>query len=153
VLPYQRGVMLLALIVTVVRKLLEWLSTEALQFHLLFVGEGSETQPFTLAAEWELLRTLLPEPITNGILHLDRVRLDRIAPLCAQLARRSMVHCLVAAVEPPTLRAVDTVVSRLKVAGGFPAMGEGDDAPILVKAEDATDSWARALQQLLARWF
>jgi hypothetical protein len=151
-LPYQRGVMLLALLVSAVRKLCEWLSTDALQFHLLFVGEGADSQPPALAAEWELLRTLLPEPITNGLLHLERVRRDRVGPLCAGWVRRSMVHGLVIGIEPPVVRAADAVVSRLKVAGAFPALGDGDDAPVEVEADDAADSWGLALQQLLARW-
>src|ERR1700676_1675885 len=47
-LPYQRGVLLLALLTTAVRKLSEWLSTDALTFEVLFIGEG-EDEP--LAAE------------------------------------------------------------------------------------------------------
>jgi hypothetical protein len=151
-LPYQRGVMLLALVVTAVRKLMEWLSTDALQFQLLFVGPAGEDAPPALAAEWELLRTLLPEPITNGILHLERVPGDRVGPLCSQWARRSMVHGLLAGVEPPAVRAGEAVLCRLKVAGAFPALGDGEDAPALVEAEDATESWGLALQQILARW-
>ncbi len=38
-LPYQQGVLLLALLVVVVRKLSEWLSTDALAFKIVFVGE------------------------------------------------------------------------------------------------------------------
>jgi hypothetical protein len=151
-LPYQRGVMLLALLVTVVRKLSEWLSTDALQFQVLLLHEGSDNQTPVLAAEAELLRTLLPEPITNGILHLERVRPDRVGPLCAQWSRKSMVHCLLAGVEPRVVRASDTVVSRLKVAGPCPALGDGEEPPALVEADDSTESWAQALQQVLARW-
>jgi hypothetical protein len=151
-LPYQRGVMLLALIVTVVRKLTEWLSTDALQFRMVFVNDGGDGQPPALAHEWELLRTLLPEPITNGILHLERAPADRVGPLCAQWSRRSMVHCLLAAVQPPALRVTEAVLNRLEVAGPRPALGDGEDAPVLVEGEDATESWGQALQQILARW-
>jgi hypothetical protein len=151
-LPYQRGVMLLALLVSIVHKLSEWLSTEALQFQVLLVHEGSETQTLPLAAEAQLLRTLLPEPITNGILHMQRVPPDRVGPLCAHWARKSMVHCLVIAVEPRVVRATDTVVSRLKVAGPCPALSDGEETPAQVEAEDATESWGQALQQVLARW-
>lgn len=39
-LPYQRGVMLLGLVHTLVRKLAQWLTTDALNFHLVFPGVG-----------------------------------------------------------------------------------------------------------------
>jgi hypothetical protein len=151
-LPYQRGVMLLALIVTVVRKLTEWLSTDALQFQLVFVHDGSDTQPLALAQEWELLRTLLPEHITNDVLHLERASADQVRTRCAHWARRSMVHALLAAVQPPPLHVADAVISRLEVAGSRPALGDGEDRPVLMEGEDATEAWGQALQQVLARW-
>src|ERR1700676_2724717 len=51
-LPYQRGVLLLALLTTALRRLTEWLSADALAFEVLFVGAGEE-EP--LAAEHALL--------------------------------------------------------------------------------------------------
>src|SRR5439155_26923158 len=41
-LPYQRGVMLLGLLYVTVRKLTEWLSTDALNFQVLSPGEGED---------------------------------------------------------------------------------------------------------------
>jgi hypothetical protein len=150
-LPYQRGVMLLALIVMLVRKLTEWLTTDSLQFQLLFPTlEDARTPP--LAAEMELLRSLLPEPIINGILFLRRVTPAEAETLCSHWSRRSMVHCLVAGVQPPKLDPTDTVVNRLEVAGARPTLGDGDEAPILVEGEDPVDSWAQALQEILGRW-
>jgi hypothetical protein len=151
-LPYQRGVMLLALVVNLVRKLTEWLSTDALQFQMVFVHEGGDNQPPALAQEWDLLRTLLPEQITNGILHLERAAADRLGALCAQWARRSTVHGLLAGVRPPAIRAADSVINRLEVAGPRPALGDGEDSPVLVEGDDATEAWGLALQQILARW-
>jgi hypothetical protein len=151
VLPYQRGVMLLALLVMIVRKLTEWLSTDALTFQVLFVTPP-EAKVLPLAKEWELLKTLLPEPITNGILFLERVTADKVGPLCTNWARRSMVHCLAAGTHPEPVSATDTVVTRLEVAGPRPALGDGDAAPVLVGGDDAVDSWGVALEQILARW-
>src|SRR4029077_16166328 len=37
-LPYQRGVLLLALLTVIVHKLAEWLSTDALSFQIVLVG-------------------------------------------------------------------------------------------------------------------
>jgi hypothetical protein len=150
-LPYQRGVMLLALVVMLVRKLSEWLTTDSLQFQILFpTPEDIRTPP--LAAEMELLRTLLPEPIINGVLSLHRVGQGEAATLCSQWARRSMVHCLVVSAQPPALKPTDTVVNRLEVAGARPSLGDGDQPPALVEGDDPVESWAQALQQILGRW-
>jgi hypothetical protein len=150
-LPYQRGVMLLALVVMLVRKLTEWLTTDSLQFQILFPSpEHTRTQP--LAAEMELLRTLLPEQIINGVLFLRRVAPGDPQSLCSEWSRRSMVHCLVVGVQPPALMPTDTVVNRLEVASARPCLGDGDQPPALVEGEDPPDSWAQTLQQILGRW-
>ena len=75
-LPYQRGVLLLALLTTAVKRLTEWLAADALAFEILFVGEGDAAP---LAAERALLQTLLREPIVNGTVRLKRVSLDEVA--------------------------------------------------------------------------
>jgi hypothetical protein len=85
-------------------------------------------------------------------LTLERARPDRVLGLCAQWARKSMVHCLLAGVAPPALAARDVVFNRLEAAGPHPGLGDGDEDTALVEGDDATDSWAQALQQLLARW-
>ncbi len=78
-LDFQRGVLLLALLCTVVRKLAEWLSTDALSFHFVFVAEG-DNDP--LAAERALLASLLMNDIANGSVHLAKVAEDAVAARC-----------------------------------------------------------------------
>jgi hypothetical protein len=148
-LPYQRIVMLLALLVVIVRKLTEWLSTDALLFRFLFVGEG-EDQP--LAHEHGLLQTLLREPLATGNALLERVAAKKIPALCEGWSRRSMVHCLVLGVKPALLDPNDTVVTRLAVDGARPALGDGTADLRPVEGDDAQDSWGHALQQILQRW-
>ncbi len=80
---FERGVLLLALLHTMVRKLLEWLSADALAFHFLFVLEG-DGDP--LAAERDLLASLLMEPIAAGAVHLAKVQESEVAGLCANSA-------------------------------------------------------------------
>jgi hypothetical protein len=150
-LPYQRGVLLLALLVMAVRKLSEWLSTDALHFEVLFVCPA-DVNPVPLAAEWELLRTLLPEPIANGLLHLRRATAAEVPRRVAELARRNSVHCLIAAADPPPLRVRDAVVTRLQVAGARAALADGAETPAVVEGEEPVDSWGAALEQVLARW-
>src|SRR5262249_54169370 len=148
-LPYQRAVMLLALLLVAVRKLSEWLSTDALNFHFLFVGEG-DADP--LKDERALLEVLLREQAALGTAHFGRATWKRVAELCTGWARRSMVHCLCAGAQPPALEPDDTVVNRLAVNGPRPALGDGKAEPQVVDGDDGADSWAQALQLLLRRW-
>ena len=69
-LPTQRIVMVLALLVSLVRRLTEWLTADALAFEFLFVADG-DAQP--LAKEEALLAMLFREPIANGTVRLTRV--------------------------------------------------------------------------------
>jgi hypothetical protein len=148
-LPYQRIVLLLALLVVAVRKLTEWLSTDALTFRFLFPGAGKDE---ALAHERGLLETLLRELIATGTAVLERVAADRVAGLCQGWTRRSMVHCLSVGVAPPAVEAKDAVVTRLAVQAARPALGDCDAAPEPVEGEDALESWANALRLVLRRW-
>jgi hypothetical protein len=148
-LPYQRGVLLLALIVVVIRKLTEWLTTDALSFRLLFVAAGDE-EP--LAAERTLLNQIFREQIALGTVSSEVVPEDRIASLCTQWARRSLCHCLVAGVVPVPPSAADTVVMRLRVDGARPALGSGDAEPAEPEGEEPLDTWGAALQYVLQEW-
>ncbi len=80
-LPYQRGVLLLALLTTAVKRLTEWLSADALTFEIVFVRDGAAAP---LAAERDLLRTLLREPIANGTVRLEDVPAEGVAAYCAE---------------------------------------------------------------------
>src|SRR5262249_94051 len=63
--PYQRGVLLLALLFLAVRKLSEWLSTDALVFDFIFVVPQGHEGKFDLETEYELLARLLREQAAN----------------------------------------------------------------------------------------
>src|SRR5579884_2142362 len=99
-LDYQRGILLLGLLYTIVCKLSAWLSTDALSFHFLFVVEG-ENDP--LKAERDLLASLLMEEIANGSVQLVTVPENKIEGLCANWARRSLCHALLIDVRPRQL--------------------------------------------------
>jgi hypothetical protein len=148
-LPFQRGVLLLALIVVAVRRLSEWLSTDALTFEIAFLGAGTD-EP--LAAERALLETLLREPLANGTARLVRVAAKDLPARCTALARKSLCHCLVIGTDPPALRADEADTARLRVDGSRPALGDADEAPAVPEADDAAESWGKALELVLQRW-
>jgi hypothetical protein len=148
-LPFQRGVMLLGLLYVTVRKLGEWLSTDALNFQILTLGEG-ESDP--LAGEKQILEKLFYEEIALDVLHFGKVDPRKLPRLCEDWARRSMVHCLMVGVHPPLVEAKDTVVTRLAINGPRPMLGDGVNELNLVDGDDAPHSWANALQGILQRW-
>jgi hypothetical protein len=150
-LPYQRGVLLLALALVVVRRLSDWLSTDALRFDFLFLREDDEGEP--LARERELLEMLFREPIETGTVVVSaEVPADSLGKECAGRARRSLCHCLTLSTQDRPFEAQDTVVTRLSLDGPCPALGAGDESPVYPEGEEPFDVWAGVLLELLQRW-
>ena len=153
-LPYQQGVLLLALVVVVVRKLSEWLSTDALAFKVVFLRPSDkEEKEEPLGPERELLQTLLDEQIANGTVEVLPERREHLGRRCTDWARRSLCHCATVACGPALRPEVtDTSLSLLRIHGPRPALGDEDTEPAPVEGEDASDSWNRTLELLLQRW-
>jgi hypothetical protein len=147
-LDYQRGVLLLALLYTLVRKLSEWLSTEALSFRFVFVADEKDS----LKPERELLASLLRDDIANGSVFLTREQEDALASLCANWGRRSLCHALAIDVKPRELQASETVIHRLVIEGPRPALGDADNEPIVAEDDEPQESWSAALQEILQSW-
>src|SRR5262245_1767123 len=148
-LPYQRGVLLMGLIHVIIERLREWLGTDALNFKLIDLAEG-EADP--LAAERQIFQKLFTEAMALDQLRFERHAEKSLPRLAEDWARKSMVHVLMVGVRPPLLEVKDTVVTRLAINGPRPALGDGVNELHQVEGEDASDSWANALQGILARW-
>ncbi len=148
-LSYQRGIMLLGLLYVLVRKLTEWLSTDALTFQILFLGSG-DNDP--LANERAILEKLFYEEIALDVVQLKRQQPGKLARLCEDWTRKSMVHILMAGVRPELLDVKDAVTTRLAIDGPRPALGDGSGELGSVEGDDAADTWGHALQGLLMRW-
>jgi hypothetical protein len=146
---FQRGVLLLALLFTLVRKLSEWLSSDALAFRFVFVAEG-ESDP--LKPERDLLASLFLDEIANGSVHLLKEPEGRIAELCASWARRSLCHALLIDTQPRPLHASETTIHRLQIDGPRPALGDTDNEPAIHEGDDPLESWTAVLQEILQRW-
>ncbi|HXG11291.1 MAG TPA: hypothetical protein VNK04_16160 [Gemmataceae bacterium] len=148
-LPYQRGVLLLALLLAAVRKLAEWLSTDALTFEFLFLGEKEEL----LAPERELLEMLLREQLANGTVRVARLPTAEAAARHGALrSRRSLCHCLTISMTDRPLTAEDAVVTRLVLDGPCPSLHAEDEEPIPAPTDDLLEGWHAVLQRLLQRW-
>lgn len=149
-LPYQRGVMMLALLVVLVRKLTDWLSSDALAFEFLFLSPRGDEEP--LAPERLLLESLLREALSNGSARVTRLSAAQAEVRCREWARRSLVHCLVLSAAVRPFQAEDTVVTHLQIDGSRPALDEPITDPVKIEAEDAFESWVLALERIAQRW-
>jgi hypothetical protein len=144
-------VLQLALLLVVVRRLSDWLSTDALSFEFLLLREGDDEDP--LARERELLEMLLREPIETGTVVIrTAVPAESLPNECAARARRSLCHCLTLSTRDRPFEAQDVVVTRLTLDGPCPALAAGDDEPAYPEGEEPFDVWAAALLELLRRW-
>jgi hypothetical protein len=148
-LPYQRIVLLLALLVVAVRKLAEWLSTDALVFEFVFIDTGNAT---TLAAEEGLLHLLFPEQIAHRTVVLHRIPPSHLVAHCALRSRRSLCHCLTMGLTERPLQAEGTVVARLVLDGPRPALGVERETVQGPDTGHALAAWSAVLEHLLQLW-
>jgi hypothetical protein len=148
-LEFQRGVLLLALLTTVVRKLSEWLSTDALAFPFVFVVEG-ENDP--LKPERDLLASLFRDEVANGSVQFLREPADRVEGLCTAWARRSLCHALLIDTQARHLHINETTINRLQIDGPRPALGDADSGLMVSEGDDPLESWTAVLQEILQRW-
>lgn len=149
-LPYQRIVLVQSAILALVRKLTNWLSTDALRFEVLFVQDG-EKKP--LAEEAELMELLLREPIErgDGVVKWVKDR-DAVADHLTHLARTSQVHCLAAATEEFVMEPEHAVVTELVVNGPRPLIGAGDGVVAELEGDDPFDVWLETVLRVLQLW-
>jgi hypothetical protein len=148
-MEYQLVIMLMGLVHVIVERLREWLGTDALNFRLIQLDEG-DAEP--LAQEKQILGKLFTEALALDELRFERHPYKALNRMCEDWARKSMVHVLMIGVRPPLLEVKDVVVTRLAINGPRPSLGDGVGELNPVEGEDAQDSWANALQGILARW-
>lgn len=149
-LPAQRIVMVLSVVLTLVRKMTEWLSTDAIHFEVVFVQSGMNK---AMAHEAELLELLLREPIERGAASVRWVESHAaVVAECTAHGRNSQLHCLEIAAEPPPMDPPGVVVCSLAVDGPIPTLTDGHGIIAEFPAEDAFDHWTDAVTRLLALW-
>ena len=79
-LSYQRIILLLGLVRTGMQKLIDWLSTDALKFELVFLGEEGK---LALTHEYQLLELMFREQIQNGTIDLLTLpHSERVVDFC-----------------------------------------------------------------------
>jgi hypothetical protein len=148
-IPWQRGVVLLGFLLIAVRKLIEWLSSDALRFEFVWI---SDNETVGLAPERNLIETLLREQIANGTVAMERISPVQLGSHCVARSRRSLCHCLLISAGETSLDAEDTIISRLQVAGPRPRLALPEEALAIPEADTALESWTKALERLLEIW-
>jgi len=147
-LPVQRIVAILGLLLTAVRKLSEWLSTDALKFEFLLVQDKGGKP---LGQEGALLEMLFREQIENQTVEILHVTEDP-ARYADRRAERSL--CQLLNVSTGRISAVPefAISSDLVVPGPRPELRIGYESPGELAADDAVECWIATLERLLMAW-
>src|SRR5262245_53214928 len=147
-LPAQRIVMVLGLLLTAVRKLSEWLSTDALKFEFLLVQE-KDAKP--LAQEGALLEMLFREQIENQTVEIRHLAEDP-GPYADRRAQRSLCHVLSVSTGRVDVRTDLAVTTELTVRAAKPQVRIGYDPPTELPGDDPVEAWTLTLERLLMLW-
>ncbi|MDG1872287.1 MAG: hypothetical protein P8J27_00140 [Mariniblastus sp.] len=91
-LPVQRIVLLLAFLVSTVRKLLDWLGDDSIVFEFLF---PEDVDHLSLADEQSLLERVFCEQIIQGLVQVRSIAVAGIPDDCNDQARQSLCHAVV----------------------------------------------------------
>jgi hypothetical protein len=149
-LPCQRIILVLSTVMVLVRKLSDWLSTDALKFEILFVQPGPERP---LKDEAELLATLLREHIERGAATIRAVpNAAEAVTFCNRSAETSQVHGLGVATEPVELDSEKVVLSQLVVVGPRPHLVESTGIAVELDGDDPLEVWKESALHLLRAW-
>jgi hypothetical protein len=143
-LPYQRVIVLLGCLVALVRRLIEWLSSDALHFQVIFMGDAA-----ALAHERQLAETIFREQIANGTVTVrDAASVGQVKRLCVEAARRSLCRCLTVSTGDLAFAAERVEVARLEVSSPRPVLRGVEGAA----AGEGMEAWGAALGRVLADW-
>jgi hypothetical protein len=147
-LPVQRIIMVLGLLLTAVRKLSEWLSTDALKFEFLLI-QDKEAKP--LIQEGALLEMLFREQIENKTVEVRHTSED-LAQYADQRGQRSFCHLLAVSAGGTDVVTETAVTTELIVRGSRPEVQIGREQPIEFDGDEPFESWTTALERLLMLW-
>jgi hypothetical protein len=147
-LPAQRIVFVLGLLLVAVKKLSEWLNTDALKFEFLLI-QDKDARP--LAQEGALLEMLFREQIESGTVEVRRFG-EAPGAYADRRAQRSLCHLLAVSSGGADVRTEVAASTELTVAGPRPIVGIGHDEPIEWPGDDPVEGWTAALERLLTVW-
>lgn len=148
-LSFQRGIYLLALIVAVIRNLEQYLTNDALQFQIIFVGAENENQ---LGTERALLDTLLRDQIQHGTVGIHQLPMDLALKQCERASLRSLCSCLQIAQQIQPRTAENTLMTWFEINGARPSIGDELFPLAPVNGDEEPNAWVKALEEIIRRW-
>jgi hypothetical protein len=149
-LPVQRIVMALSLALTLVRRLSDWMSTDALRFELLFVQVENDKN---LAKEAELMKILLKELSERGAAVIRSVEsVKAVEAFCEAESRHSQVQMLLISPEILEFQAEGGVATQLRLNQAYPLLKDGNGQEVQFDTDDAEEYWAELAKRLLELW-
>jgi len=147
-MPYQRIVLLLALLQAAVRKLSDWLSTDALQFEFIFFT-GKD---IALKDEKRLLELMFRDEIAAGIVSVDTLSAGEFKARLKDHARRSLCHCLVMSKNATKLASEQAYIAHLLPRKAEALLSDSDGNLASPEGEEGLDYWQAMLLRLLEYW-
>jgi len=145
-LDWQRLVVALAFVLTGVRRLTEWLSEDALVFHIIFPFDKDDP----LVGERKLFEMLLREQIANGTVMLHTLTPHDAVARCERWAERSVCHALLLMTADRKFEAQQVNVHRVLVQR-LPQFATGIDPLVTPAGETPLASWQTLAVELLSR--
>ena len=147
-LPWQRIVLLLAVVYAAVNRLIEWLSDEALSFDLLFIQETEERK---LDDEKMLLETLFREQIDNGTVTIAEATPSELRDHCQKCSQRSLTHGITVGARDRLVDVDGILQTRVCMRSSLLEHGL-DDGELSPPDEPGIAGWQQSLARLLAAW-
>ncbi|MFK7768150.1 MAG: hypothetical protein AB8B55_13080 [Mariniblastus sp.] len=146
-MPLQRIVLMLAFLVTAIRKLLDWLSNEAIEFELLFVESIGVKQ---LTDEQTLLETLFREEIASGVVVVRTIKAEDLDQRCDEQARRSLCHVVELTSNPnEILPKGEFAVPSCMIFDASSPMLKLEDAPQWRSEDIHIDAWHETVARMM----
>ncbi|MBC8288905.1 MAG: hypothetical protein H8E37_01175 [Planctomycetes bacterium] len=143
-LPCQRIILTLAAVESLIEKLIEWLSEDALRFEILLPETG------VLADEQELLEMVFREQMVNGTVEVTPFDLSQLVEHCDGHSRRSLCHCVTISRIDEDIETEDALMTSLAVDRSRPAVRCGLDPESVSDAPTPFVAWQDSTVELLA---
>ena len=148
-LPAQRIILTLALILVVIHRLAEWLSTDALHFEIVLLSDEKEE---ALPHERELLEIVLQEMIDRSEVFITKSEeFSSVIKQCEDLAHTSQVHGLCVGTSARELDVESWVPTQLIVDRATPTL-LGVNNVDYSSDDDGFEAWITTATRLLELW-
>ena len=145
-MDYQRMILTWGLLVATIKKLIEWLSDDALSFEIAFIMCGKK---MPLHDEQNLLEMILSEQIANGTVNVCQISASELTSRAEESARSSFTHVLSVSSQQQKGSFDQAIHTVLQVSAPLPTLqfSYGGQTEVL-----AVDSWASCIEKILSEF-